>query len=266
MATPIDYPQSLPVPQTSVVSPAEMRQLSNERTPYEARALSNEQREFERVTFPAMNAVQAAVFQEWWKDDLIYGGAWFNAKWPLPRGFFEAQRKFVGAPRWQAVGRGYWKISALCEVRGRSLRVMSGPPPGGGAGIAWFAPINDRFSGSLNVTNAGSGDASDFSSSGVTTLYAGALSGTTVVWEIVSWTSLSGDASPILTDFSDGTASIQWVNWGGDEMPPPVYDPSIGTLILSATIDGIPVAVGDRLVVTTTPATIDYPGIAWGPE
>ena len=123
MATRIDYPAELPMPQTSVVSPAEMRQLSNDQRPYSARALSLEHREFERITFPAMNAAQAERFVSWWRDDLTLGGAWFNATWPLPRGLVEGVRKFFGAPTWQAVGRGYWKISAICEVRGRSMPV-----------------------------------------------------------------------------------------------------------------------------------------------
>lgn len=124
MATRIDYPSELPAPQTSTVSPAEMRQLSDQTRPYQARALSVEHREFERITFPAMTRLQADRFQGWWKDELYYGGAWFNATWPLPRGMVEAVRKFVGSPRWQAVGRGYWKISAVCEVRGRSVPVF----------------------------------------------------------------------------------------------------------------------------------------------
>jgi hypothetical protein len=114
----IVYPATLPVPQTSTVTPAERRALSDAQRPRQARALQRDRLDYERLTFPPMDADHSAIFRAWWKDTLIYGGAWFAAQWPLPRGFVTAVRKFREQPRWEFVPGGYWRVSALCEVRG----------------------------------------------------------------------------------------------------------------------------------------------------
>ena len=57
---------------------------------------------------------------------------------------------------------------------------------------------------------------------------------------------------------------IDWVAVDGSTFP--VSPASIGELIVTATVDGTPIAVGQRLVAVTTPPTVDYPDIAWGPE
>lgn len=120
----IDYPISLPRPQASIVTPAERRQLSDEQRPRFARAIQRDRREFEQLTWPPMSAADVATFRQWWKEDLSLGGAWFNATWPLPRGFVAAVRKFVKPPQRTYLGRGFWRMTAVCEVRGRSLPVQ----------------------------------------------------------------------------------------------------------------------------------------------
>lgn len=115
----LQSPPTLPVPQTSTVTPAERRALSDSNRPRDARALQRDRLDYERITWPPMAPAKTQVLLDWWRDELIYGGAWFSATWPLPRGFVSAVRKMREQPRWQFVPGGYWRISALCEVRGR---------------------------------------------------------------------------------------------------------------------------------------------------
>lgn len=65
-----------------------------------------------------MPAEQSAAILAWWRDDLIFGGAWFAADWPIPQGLVTAVRKIREQPRWEYVPGGYWALSAMCEVRG----------------------------------------------------------------------------------------------------------------------------------------------------
>jgi hypothetical protein len=117
----LEYPAGLPCPQTSTVTPAERRALSEPDRPRDARALQRDRLEFERITWPPMSAAESAEFDEWWRDTLTFGGAWFAAEWPLPRGMVSAVRKFRGQPRYEFVSGKFWRVSALCEVRGRGL-------------------------------------------------------------------------------------------------------------------------------------------------
>lgn len=117
----IAYPSTLPCPQTSTVTPAERRALSQADRPREARTLSRDRLDYERITWPPMGSVLTAILLAWWRINLIYGGAWFTATWPLPRGMVAAVRKFREQPRWVFVPGGFWRISALCEVRGRGM-------------------------------------------------------------------------------------------------------------------------------------------------
>lgn len=114
----ITYPATLPVPQTSHVTPAERRALSEAARPLDARALQRDRLEYERVVWPPMTAAKCETILAWWRETLTYGGAWFSAVWPLPRGMVTAVRKFREQPRWEYVPGGYWRLSALCEVRG----------------------------------------------------------------------------------------------------------------------------------------------------
>lgn len=115
----IVYPMTLPIPQTSTVTPAERRALSDPQRPRAARAMQRDRLEFERITLPPLSETESDAFFTWWRDTLFRGGAWFAAEWPLPRGFVTAVRKFREQPRWQFVAGGDWRLSALCEVRGR---------------------------------------------------------------------------------------------------------------------------------------------------
>lgn len=151
------------------------------------------------------------------------------------------------------------------DIVGTTALIPAPPPPASGA-IAWYSPVNDH-TGTLAHANSGSGSASDFAAGGgTTTLYAGLIGWTTetLVWSIASWVSASGHPAPVIETAADGWVRIQWQNTYGGGFP--VGDASIGTLILTATINGSPVPVGQRLIAVTTPPTVDYPTIAWGPE
>ncbi len=114
-------PTALPVPQTSTVTSAERRMLSDQNRPREVRAIQRDRHEFERLTWPPMSTLEVELLLDWWEDELVFGGAWFAATWPLPRGMVGAVRKFYKQPESRFVPGGYWKVSALCEVRGASV-------------------------------------------------------------------------------------------------------------------------------------------------
>lgn len=141
--------------------------------------------------------------------------------------------------------------------------LMPHVPAGGANEIAWYDPIGDRVTGTLAHANNGVGDCASAAPSPVIELFAGVVGWTneSVVWSI-SWTAPE-DASPVISDFAAGWVKISWVNLDG--APAPITGASIGSLTLTATINGTPIAVGQRLTaVTTSPG--GFPQITWGPE
>lgn len=118
----VSYPAQLPTPQSMTVQPTERRQSPAADRPRAARALQRERTRVESVTFPPFDAAEAAVFRAWWRDDLIFGGAWFTATWPGMPGPTAVTRRFVGPPSWSYIGLGRWRVSATIETR-------DGPPP-----------------------------------------------------------------------------------------------------------------------------------------
>lgn len=126
----LDYPASLPCPQTATVTPFDRGQRSNEDRPREARALSLDRLALVRATWPPMRHAEASRFYSFWKEELFDGGAWFNATWPLPQGKVPAVFKFAEQPRWRFVPGGLWQIEALLEQRGRGLPVNEAAPVG----------------------------------------------------------------------------------------------------------------------------------------
>lgn len=116
-------PALVPCPQTSTVTPEEGRLLSeSDRAPRAARLLENDERQFQTLTW-VLTAEQSAAFRDWWRTDLIEGGAWFEAPetWPTPEGLVVKVRRFVGAPSWGYMGVGVWQVACDCEVRGGAL-------------------------------------------------------------------------------------------------------------------------------------------------
>lgn len=132
----LDYPTTLPCPQTLAATPFERWQPSDPNRPREARALSTDRLAVVRVTWPPLSPAEAAILQAFWKDDLRDGGAWFNATWPLPQGRVPAVFRFIEQPRWRLVPGGRWRVEAVLEQRGRTLSVVDGAA-GGPPGNAW---------------------------------------------------------------------------------------------------------------------------------
>lgn len=128
MAT--DYPTTLRVPQTEIVTPMERAQFSDPDRPREARALSRDRLAIVRATWAPMSPAEAAIFEQWWRVDVYEGGAWFNATWPLPQGMVPAVFRFIEQPRWRFVPGGRWRVEAVLEQRGRGLSVIDGPNSG----------------------------------------------------------------------------------------------------------------------------------------
>lgn len=128
MAT--DYPTTLRVPQTEIVTPIGRAQLSDPDRPREARALSRDRLAIVRATWAPMSPAKAAIFEQWWRVDIYEGGAWFNATWPLPQGVVPAVFRFIEQPRWRFVPGGRWRIEGVLEQRGRGLTVIDGPNSG----------------------------------------------------------------------------------------------------------------------------------------
>lgn len=131
--------------------------------------------------------------------------------------------------------------------------------------IGWHSPISGGTPARLN---SGTGVCSDFAESDIVTqLRAGVVdyAGQSVTWSIAEWTPTAGGASPVLTldEEFPNFVRVDWRNSNGDG--PPIGDASLGSLILTATVDGVPIATGERLIVVTTSAS-PYPSIAWGPE
>lgn len=123
-------PALVPCPQTSTVTPEEGRLLSeSDRAPRAARLLERDERQFQTLTW-TLTAEQSAAFRDWWRTDLIEGGAWFEAPetWPTPEGLVVKLRRFVGAPSWGYMGVGVWQVACDCEVRGGSPNVEEPPP------------------------------------------------------------------------------------------------------------------------------------------
>lgn len=266
----IDFPRSLPCPQTETVTPFDRGQRSDDRRPREARALSLDRLALVRATWPPLSPEQAETFYSFWKEDLFDGGAWFNAIWPLPQGKVPAVFKFLEQPRWRFVPGGRWRVEALLEQRGRTLQVNEPTPVTPTVEIAWRDPVNGGSGGALLRANSGVGDCSDFVGGGITTLYAGIVGYTAeaYTWSIASWTPTDGGASPTIEDLGGGNVAVYWQNSLGPEAaPPPIYDASIGELVLTCEIDGVTLGAGERLTAVTTPDLVDYyANIAWGPE
>lgn len=123
------YPATLPVPQEADIQPAERRVLSPPGGLFEARTGQTDRLEFQTISFPPMDEDVAALWQAWWEVDLVEGGIWFDAVWPLPRGWVSAIRKFVEPPSWEFIPSGRWRVTATFELRGVGELPIDPDPP-----------------------------------------------------------------------------------------------------------------------------------------
>lgn len=118
----ITFPASLPSPSISTVAPNERRVLSDVTGgPQQFRGVQRDYLATQRVEWNLLTPTQAAVLDAWWKETLIYGGAWFASTWPAPQGLVSLTRRFLGVIQWQHIAGGFWRASAQVQLRGRGL-------------------------------------------------------------------------------------------------------------------------------------------------
>jgi hypothetical protein len=115
---PIVYPAGLPCPAMASMQAAERRLLSSLAGARQSRSFSRDRLARQQVEFTFTHEA-LAVFVDWVKDDLSNAAAWFSADWPMPQGGTGVFR-FIGTPSFPVYLHGVgWKVSAVCQVRGR---------------------------------------------------------------------------------------------------------------------------------------------------
>lgn len=113
----VRYPASLPGPTNAPIQSTDRRALSPR--PWEARETSRERLATEDIRF-VYSSEQMATFRSWWRDELVYGGGWWVATWPVPQGLVERQRQFVGPYKRTYLGNGFWEVTGTVQLRGSS--------------------------------------------------------------------------------------------------------------------------------------------------
>ena len=121
MATPISFPAALPGPSVASITPAERRLLSDLPGPLNARGIQRDYLAVQQLEWNLLDPAAAAILKNFDDVTLTFSAAWFASTWPLPAGWVAGVRRFIGRPRWQHVAGGFWRVTATCEVRGRSL-------------------------------------------------------------------------------------------------------------------------------------------------
>jgi hypothetical protein len=119
----LDYPSTLPNPTRVLHSPKRRVSESDLLGPASYSRREADYAGTMDVEF-FLNDTQAALFYSWWKDDLVYGGCWFNCSWPAMRpGSLVCQ--FKTEPVLAHVYNGAYRVSATVQVRGVSEAVTS---------------------------------------------------------------------------------------------------------------------------------------------
>ena len=118
----VRYPDELPCPQVdTTLTPRERRYISDVS---EVKKMRTFQRGFqakrEHVSF-VFSETQAEVFQRWYQESIIEGGAWFYADWPLLHTEKDVCHRFVTRPVWKFLARGFFHVTATIEVYERKV-------------------------------------------------------------------------------------------------------------------------------------------------
>ena len=118
----VKYPEDLPCPQVDTdLTPRERRYISDVGEVKKLRRFqSTFQAERHRISFVFTRA-QAAAFMEWYKEDIIEGGAWFYADWPILHKEKRIAYRFVTRPVWDFLARGVYHVSATVELYERKV-------------------------------------------------------------------------------------------------------------------------------------------------
>lgn len=121
----ITYPATLPAPSVADVTAHERRLVAPLDGARVTRPAQLDRLALQELTFEFLGSANGADFYAWWRDTLVFGGAWFAATWPLPQGWVSGVRRFASVPQWRySAGQG-WRVTAQCEVRGAGLAPQS---------------------------------------------------------------------------------------------------------------------------------------------
>lgn len=148
---------------------------------------------------------------------------------------------------------------------GENAHVITIRRLGAAQAIGWNDTISSFISGSASHANSGTGVLISELGGGIGSHVFASIVGAApldVLWSIASWTpasDLTTDPSPSLDSADGTTVDVIW-----PKQPDALFTYSQGMLVLTCTIDGVPVAVGERLVITSSGG--DYTDVAWGPE
>ena len=118
----VRYPDDLPCPQVDTdLVPRERRYISDVSEPKKYRAFQKGfQATRNNVSF-IFSETQAAAFQEWYREELLEGGGWFYADWPLLHTEKDVAHRFVTRPVWKFLARGFFNVTATIEVYERKV-------------------------------------------------------------------------------------------------------------------------------------------------
>lgn len=165
----------------------------------------------------------------------------------------------VGDPAQLHATRGVGVNAHVVTIR----RIPPAGPP-----IGWLSAINDAGGVAAHANNGIGWLTFALSSPFVVVgrdLYAGIVGYTsgTIVWSL-TWAPLASDPAPTITNPNVNPVQIHW------PLKPPGSDTESGVegqLTLTCTLNGIPVAVGQRLIMSGANLVAgSYAQVAWGPE
>ena len=116
MASYVEYPTSLPEPESIDIKPADRLSPSSGGTPGANYGTPKERtRRGEASLNFLFDPDEAEEFDVWWRYELFLGGAWFSALWLNEGGWTRTVYRFRSTPRWDHAGNGAWRVSAVCE-------------------------------------------------------------------------------------------------------------------------------------------------------
>lgn len=112
----VRFPDTLPCPQADLdLVPRERRYISDI---MDVRNMRMFQQEFQatrnKISF-IFTEEEAREFREWYENDIVFGGAWFYADWPILHKDKQIPYRFVGQPKYE------WLLGANPGAMGRSV-------------------------------------------------------------------------------------------------------------------------------------------------
>lgn len=123
----VKYPEYLPCPQVDTdLTPRERRYISDIG---EVKKFRRFQRPYQatrqKISF-IFTSEEAKEFSEWYKNEIIEGGAWFYADWPILHKEQKITYRFVTRPVWKFLARQNYHVSATVELyEGRKVGIAA---------------------------------------------------------------------------------------------------------------------------------------------